>query len=235
MKIGITLPTFEPTASGALAAAREAEGAGIDGVFAFDHLWPGSEKARPALSMYPVLGAVAAATRRIRIGSLVARLGLLPDRLVVESLVSLHELSGRRLVAALGIGDAKSLTENEAYGIEWPALADRRASLARVLDELAGEEIEAWVGASAPATLELARGAGATVNLWDVELDRLRAEVANGRTTWAGPLPADPRPAAGRLADLREAGASWVIWGWPRSLDLVTQALRAAGIQGDGD
>jgi alkanesulfonate monooxygenase SsuD/methylene tetrahydromethanopterin reductase-like flavin-dependent oxidoreductase (luciferase family) len=229
VKVGITLPTFEPGAARALAVAREAEEAGIDGVFAFDHLWPGDDKSRPALSMYPLLAAAAAATERVRIGSLVARLGLLPDAVVVESLVSLDELAGRRLVAAVGIGDSKSRTENEAFGIPFPSLEARRASLAAILDELAGEGIETWVGASSPATLEIARGAGATVNLWGAELDRLRAEVVLGPTTWAGPLPTSARAAAGRLAELRETGVTWAIWGWPRSIALVREALDMAG------
>ena len=128
MKVGITLPTFEPTAAAALATARAAEGAGIDGVFVFDHLWRGARRSRPALSMYTVLAAVATGTRRIRLGSLVARVGFLPDRLIAESFFSLQELCGHRLVAALGIGDAKSVSENEAYGIAWPAVAERRAA-----------------------------------------------------------------------------------------------------------
>jgi len=37
------------------------------------------------------------------------------------------------------------------------------------------------VGATAPVTLEIARAAGATVNLWDVDLDRVEAEAGRGR------------------------------------------------------
>ncbi len=235
MKVGITLPTFAASASGALGVAQEADEARIDGVFAFDHLWPGADKSRPALSMYPLLAAAAAVTRRIRIGSLVARLGLVPDQLVVGSLVSLHEVSGHRLVAGLGIGDAKSLSENEAFGIDSPSLVDRRASLATALGGLAGEGIECWVGASAPVTIDIARAAGATVNLWEADMDRLRAEATRGPTSWAGPLPAEARSAAARLTELSEAGATWAIWGWPGSVDLVKQALRAAGMQGRAD
>jgi len=234
VRVGITLPIFERTALTALEAARRAEEAGLDGVFVFDHLWPGSAKSRPALSMYPVLAAVAATTSAIRIGSLVARVGLLPDRLISESFASLNELSGHRLVAALGIGDAKSASENAAYGIAWPALSDRRASLAALLADLTGQGIECWVGASAASTLELARAAGATVNLWDVDLGRLQAESALGPVTWAGPFPAQAESAAGHLSDLRDAGATWAIWGWPRSIELVSQALSLAGLQDRG-
>ena len=235
MKVGITLPTFESSTGAALALVREAEETGIDGLFAFDHLWPGSDKSRPALSMYPVLGAAAALTRRISIGSLVARLGLVPDRVVVESLVSLHELAGDRLVAALGIGDSKSLSENEAFGIPFPALEIRRASLAAILEELAAMRVEVWVGAVSPATLDIARSLGATANLWDADLDRVRAEVARGPTSWAGPLPASADETAERLSELRDAGADWAIWGWPRSIGLVVQAMEMAGIGKDRD
>jgi alkanesulfonate monooxygenase SsuD/methylene tetrahydromethanopterin reductase-like flavin-dependent oxidoreductase (luciferase family) len=179
--------------------------------------------------MYPVLAAVAATTRHVRIGSLVARVGFLPDRLVVESFVSLHELTEHRLVAALGIGDARSVAENDAYGIAWPALEERRASLASILGELTARGIECWVGATTPATLEIARAAGATVNLWDVELDRVEAEAARGPSTWAGSFPTEAGAAADQLMGLSAAGATWAIWGWPRSIDLVTEALRLAG------
>ena len=60
-------PAFSPTPVKVIALARESEVAGIDGVFAFDHLWPGGiAEERPSLSIYPVLGAVAAATSSIR-------------------------------------------------------------------------------------------------------------------------------------------------------------------------
>jgi hypothetical protein len=234
VNVGITLPTFEPTAAAALATARAAEEAGVDGIFTFDHLWPMGQPARPALAAYPVLGAVAAATRHIRIGPLVARVGLLADRLVADSLVSLQEVAGGRLIAALGIGDGKSVAENDAYGIDWPALEDRRESLAAIIRELTARGIECWVGATAPATLEIARALGVTVNLWDVDLARMTKEAARGPATWAGPLPSEPRAAADRLAGLRDAGATWVIWGWPRSIGLVTEAVGLAGIR-DGE
>ncbi|HEY4700455.1 MAG TPA: LLM class flavin-dependent oxidoreductase, partial [Streptosporangiaceae bacterium] len=73
MRIGITLPQFEHGADHALEAARRAESLGIDGVFCFDHLWPIGKPGRPALSSGPLLGALAASTSTITIGSLVSR------------------------------------------------------------------------------------------------------------------------------------------------------------------
>jgi hypothetical protein len=80
-------------------------------------------------------------------------------------------------------------------------------------------------------TLEIARAAGATVNLWDVDLDRVEAEAGRGSATWAGPLPLEAAPAARKLTDLRAAGAAWAIWGWPSSVELVTETIRLAGLQ----
>jgi len=181
--------------------------------------------------MYPVLGGVMATTRRVMIGSLVARLGYLPDRAVADSFLSLHQLARGRLVAALGIGDSISAAENAAYGIAWPSLEERRTSLVGLVGELTAAGIECWVGATAPATIEIARAGGATVNLWDVDLERFQAEAARGPTSWAGPFPKEAGPAADQLIALRDAGATWAIWGWPRSVDLVTDALRLAGLQ----
>ena len=81
-------------------------------------------------------------------------------------------------------------------------------------------------------TIDIARAAGVTVNLWDVDLDRLRAEATRGPTTWAGPLPAEARSAAARLTELREAGATWAIWGWPGSVELVTRGFACRGDAG---
>src|SRR5579884_2981736 len=60
VKVGVTLPQFRHEADTALAAARQAEELGLDGVFVFDHLWPMGSPDRPIISAAPVLGALAA-------------------------------------------------------------------------------------------------------------------------------------------------------------------------------
>ena len=74
-RIGITLPSFRTTAEASLAVAHAAEAAGLDGVFAYDHLFRRTVDGtrRPAIEMFAMLGAVAAETSRIAVGSLVAR------------------------------------------------------------------------------------------------------------------------------------------------------------------
>ena len=62
---------------------------------------------------------------------------------------------------------------------------------------------------------------------------RVAREVARSTTpvTWGGPLPASSDAAADALRALGGAGASWVVWGWPRSIDLVTEAAAKAGVE----
>src|SRR5579884_3075389 len=86
VKVGVTLPQFRHEADTALAAARQAEELGLDGVFVFDHLWPMGSPDRPIISAAPVLGALAAATTSIAIGTLVMRIGLVPADLRRQSL-----------------------------------------------------------------------------------------------------------------------------------------------------
>ena len=59
MRTGVVLPTFRDTPDEAFAAAEEAVGAGVDGVFCYDHIWPMGQPHRPALAPFPVLGALA--------------------------------------------------------------------------------------------------------------------------------------------------------------------------------
>jgi hypothetical protein len=238
VKIGITLPTFSPDAAKVLEAAEAAEGLGIDGVFMFDHLWPIGDPSRPSLSLYPMLGAVLARTSSITCGTLVARVGLLPDEVVLAGLQGLARLSRstpNRLVVTLGTGDKASEPENERLGIAVRTAADRRASVEMIANELVADGIECWIGGGAPATNDMAHRLGLTLNLWDASVDRVAALVAAGyRLTWAGPLPTTVPEAGMRLRQLAAAGASWVIWGWPRSLEAVLESAQAAGLRTGG-
>src|ERR1700722_11473141 len=106
MRVGVTLPTFRDDAV-VLDAARRAEEAGLDGVFVFDHIWPLGRPDRPALSAFPVLGAVCAVTERVSVGPLVARIGLVPEDVLVAEFASLSHLAPGRVIAALGTGDSQ--------------------------------------------------------------------------------------------------------------------------------
>jgi alkanesulfonate monooxygenase SsuD/methylene tetrahydromethanopterin reductase-like flavin-dependent oxidoreductase (luciferase family) len=232
VKLGVTLPTFTPDAAAVLEAARSAEAAGLQGVFCFDHQFPLGHPDRPSLSVFPVLGAVAAVTTRIRVGTLVARIGLVPDEVVVASLRSLQLILGDRLVAGLGIGDEQSRPEHVAYGLPYVGTAARLERLGRVLDRLRASGVECWVGGGSAAVNQLAAEHGAALNLWGAPAERVAAEGERRRTpiTWGGPMAELPDAAAAQLVALRKAGATWAVWAWPRSLALVEEAATLAGM-----
>ncbi len=189
MRIGVTLPQFRHDAEAAIATARRAEAAGIDGVFVFDHLWPLGQRMRPALHSFTLLGALAVETERVALGPLVARVGLLPDAVLVHTLVSLHRMAGDRLIAALGTGDSSNREENEAYGIAFPPAAERLASLVSCCRELRAAGVTTWVGGRSERLRHAATEADGW-NSWGADaalFAREAATVAPGRTlTWAG-------------------------------------------------
>ncbi len=240
MKLGVALPSFEEDAPAVLAVAKRAEELGIDGVFSFDHLFPMGQPSRPALSVYPLLGAVAAVTSRIRAGSLVARVGLLPDEVVLASLESLHLILGERLIAGVGTGDRASAPEHLVYGLPFLGVTPRQQSLAGLVRSLRREGIECWVGAGTgrlteglSLTVELAEEVGATVNYWQVAPETLLTAVAQLAVpvSWGGPLPKTAYEAAAVLQSVAKAGATWAVWGWPSSLELVCEAAVLAGLR----
>jgi hypothetical protein len=218
LKVGVTLPQFVDDPSLALNAAVRAEQLGLDGLFCFDHLWPIGQRGRPAISMPPLLGAVAAATSTIHIGSLVARIGLVPDAVLIDTFASLEQISGGRLIAGVGTGDSLSRQENDAYGVPFDSAQERRTSMATVARAVRAHGIPVWVGGGRPSTTALAPEVGAAVNLWE-ELCGAGYEV-----TWGGPLRGDAAAMAEQLRRLAAAGATWVVAAWPDSLEAVARA-----------
>ena len=228
MKVGITLPQFRDEADSAIAAARRAEELGLDGVFCFDHLWPMGQPGRPALSSGPLLGALAASTSVIHIGTLVARIGLLPDDVLVEVLSSLNAISNGRLIAGLGTGDHLSRAENLAFGVPYDPPAERQVRLASVAVAVEARGIKVWVGGGLPSTSDLARTVGGAVNLWEAETAKVAATASAGcETTWGGPLKGNAEHVEARLRELADAGATWAVCAWPDSLEVIAEAADA--------
>jgi len=227
VRVGVTLPTFRDDTA-ALDAARRAEELGLDGVFVFDHLWPMGRRDRPALSAFPVLGAVAAVTTRICFGPLVARIGLVPDDVLVAELASLGHMAPGRLIAGLGTGDRKSAAENEAYGIPPGPPDERRLALAACARRLLALGVPVWVGGGSVSTTELAvdLGPGAAVNLWEGRPSAVAALTGRCEVTWGGPVAATAPEIAQGLSEVAEAGATWAVCAWPESVEAVAEVAR---------
>lgn len=208
MKLGVLLPTFRDGAKDAFARASEAAAAGIDGVFAYDHLWPMGSPERPSLAPFGLLSAVARRHGELMVGPLVARVSLVDTEHLVQQFQTLHTLAPGRVIGALGTGDKLSASENEAYGL--PALSgDERRELVRDAATALMDTIPIWIGAGADATNALARELGATINLWDWSASRLASMSATGPVCWAGPAKDD---LATTLTALSDAGATWAVF-----------------------
>ena len=232
MLVGITLPQFREDPEPALEAARLAEAAGLDGVFAFDHLWPIGRPDRPALHGHGLVAALAVETGRVAVGTLVARVGLLPDTVLAHGFATLQAMAGDRLVVGLGIGDHHSRAENLAYGVPFEPVAARRASLVDCCRRLRGLGVTTWVGGLSPATRALARAEADGVNLWGVTSDAIAVEAAAwpGSVTWGGQADLGAGVDLGALlASLARAGAAWAVVApvgvpWPEAVEAVAGA-----------
>ena len=220
-KVGVVLPTFRETPVEALAIAANCARLGIDGVFAYDHLWPMGNRNRPALAPFPVLAAVAKAHPQMSIGTLVARIGLVADEVLIKQFVSLNYLAPGRVIAAIGTGDKLNREENEAYGIAFGSADERRESLGTVISDLIGRGIETWVGGLSAPTRLIARDHGCALNLWGVDLGELSEEARRGPVTWAGSAPTDHDGLREHYQGVQEAGASWAVYGFPVDLEVL--------------
>jgi len=252
LRVGATLPTFTADAGLALLAAGAAEAGGLDGVFAFDHLWPMGSPGRPALWSFAVLAAVAASTRRIAVGPLVARVQLLDDDDLVAALRALDAIAGRgRVIAAIGAGDRASAAENRAYGVPYPPARERLAAVGSVVGRARAEGLAVWVGGASPEAGTVARETGAVWNLWGVTaaelvkagsgeghvpllswggqalIGRDQAELAALRARYGdrpGLVAGTVAEVASRMAALHAAGATWCVLA---PLDYLDQPERA--------
>ncbi len=239
MRTGVVLPTFRDTPDAAFDAAAEAAAAGVDGLFCYDHIWPLGQPERPALAPFPVLGALAARLGPPRrpgegpfLGTLVARVGLVPNAVLAAQFTALDRLAPGRVIAGLGTGDRLSEQENRAYGIPFPSAADRRAELVELARDLVGAGLTVWVAGGPSGRTEEARAAGAALNVWDAD-PALVAACAGGpdalEVTWAGPPPTGSPPVDHVLQRLQQAGASWAVFGWPVDVEELVAGARAIG------
>jgi len=103
MKYGMSLPNFgacfDPRTLAEM--AREAEAAGWDGFFLWDHV---QFMPTPTVDPWVALAAIALATERLRIGPLVTPLPRRRPVKLARETVSLDHLSDGRLVLGVGIG-----------------------------------------------------------------------------------------------------------------------------------
>ncbi|WNG90747.1 LLM class F420-dependent oxidoreductase [Mycobacterium sp. ITM-2016-00318] len=150
IKLGLQIPNFSygtgvaelfPTV---IAQAKEAEAAGFDSVFVMDHFYqlPGlGTPDQPMLEAYTALGALAAATERVQLGTLVTGNTYRNPTLLAKAITTLDVISQGR--AILGIGTGWFELEHDSLGYDFGTFTDRfnrlYESLEIILPMLAGE------------------------------------------------------------------------------------------------
>jgi probable F420-dependent oxidoreductase len=141
MRTGFVLPMGEDTRPGVpaspkeiLAMARNAEAAGFDSVWTFDHLLmaEGDDGEISGLwEGWTLLAAIAAVTSRAQIGCLVTCTGFRSPGLLAKMAHTVHELSDGRLV--LGVGAGWHEPEYRAFGYPFDHLVDRFAEAMEII------------------------------------------------------------------------------------------------------
>jgi alkanesulfonate monooxygenase SsuD/methylene tetrahydromethanopterin reductase-like flavin-dependent oxidoreductase (luciferase family) len=131
-RVGVLLPTFDPTDTGrtppVVRGARLIEELGFDGAWVGDHL----ACPAPLLDAVTCLGAAAAVTQRIALGFSVLLLGLRPPAWTAKQLVTLDALAPGRLRLGVGVG-GEFPEEFAAAGVP---LARRGRRLDETLEQL---------------------------------------------------------------------------------------------------
>ena len=108
--------------------AQQAERLGFESVWMYDHFhtWPQPEDT-VVLEPFVALTALAALTRRVRIGHIVICTGFRNPALTAKMISTLDVVSGGR--AELGIGAGWKQEEWEAFGYDYPSTRERLAAL----------------------------------------------------------------------------------------------------------
>ena len=132
IRLGFQIPNFsygtgvEQLFPTVIAQAREAESAGFDSVFVMDHFYQlpmlGSPD-QPMLEAYTALGALATATERVQLGTLVTGNTYRNPTLLAKVITTLDVVSGGR--AILGIGTGWFELEHDELGYEFGTFTDR--------------------------------------------------------------------------------------------------------------
>jgi len=114
--------------------AKAAEEAGFDLVTVMDHFYQIrgiGPQTDPMLEAYTTLGALAAKTSRVKLGTLVAGVTYRNPAMLVKQVTTLDVISKGR--AILGLGAAWNEDEHRGYGIEFPPIGKRMDRLDEVL------------------------------------------------------------------------------------------------------
>lgn len=132
IRFGVYLPAFGPFGEPTVLVdlAIRAEAAGWDGVFLWDHVV--TDDGLPIADSFTCLGAMAQATQRLRLGTMVTPLPRRRPWLVARQAAAISRLSGGRFILGVGLG-SDEFGDFSRFG-EHTELSVRSAMLDEALD-----------------------------------------------------------------------------------------------------
>ncbi|MFN2418023.1 MAG: TIGR03560 family F420-dependent LLM class oxidoreductase [Candidatus Limnocylindria bacterium] len=146
MKYGLEINEFDwsggPAAMGRHVAeiGRRAEAAGFHSIWVWDHFIQLRRWEAPLLEGWLMLAYLAAATERIKLGTLVTGVTYRYPAVLVKQASTLDVLSGGR--SYFGVGAAWNGREHAAFGVRFPPIAERF----EMLEDLLQIAHRAWKG-----------------------------------------------------------------------------------------
>jgi len=127
LPIGVCIRTIRAEPRWWLESARRLDAAGYLGVWCWDHFIGQGDPTVPVIEGWTILAMAAGMTERVTIGPFVLNVVNRHPAVVARMASTLQIASGGRLVLGMGIGGAPR--EHAAYGIDFPAAAERVARL----------------------------------------------------------------------------------------------------------
>lgn len=131
MELGYQLSSEEHSAPDLVGYARRAEEVGFSYAVLSDHFHPWTHRQGQSPFAWAVAGAVAHATRRLRLGTVTAPIRRTPPYLVAQAAATVSTLMPGRFF--LGVGTGENLNEH-VTGEWWPPSETRREMLEEAVD-----------------------------------------------------------------------------------------------------
>ncbi|MEA3215513.1 MAG: hypothetical protein QOJ19_1669 [Acidimicrobiia bacterium] len=150
MKLDLLLDPFGTSWEDIRRCAGDAEEAGIDGLWTWDHLAGSVHGEDRVLESWTILSALAAVTSRVTLGPLVLNVASRRPGVLGTMAATLQEVSGGRLLLGIGAGggaDTPYGAEHRFLGMDSPRDVQRR----KQVREAVGTVREVWSGTSGGA------------------------------------------------------------------------------------
>ena len=117
-----------------LALAEACERHGIEALFRSDHYLSQADPQRSATDAWTLLGALAARTEKLRLGTLVSPVTFRHPAVVAKAAATVDHVSGGRIEVGMGAGWMTE--EHERFGLDFPETRERLQTLAKHLEQV---------------------------------------------------------------------------------------------------